>query len=79
VLSNTNVVDQAVIREALLTGGRAAKPVVAEEEEELSLKDAERRYLESLMKRHDGDRERVAAIAQISVRSLYRKLQEVDD
>jgi transcriptional regulator with PAS, ATPase and Fis domain len=76
VLSNTNVIDQAVIGEALLTGARGAKPVV--EEEELSLKAAERRYLESLMERHGGDRERVAAIAQISVRSLYRKLQAGD-
>ena len=31
------------------------------------------------MRRHHNDKEKVAAIAGISVRSLYRKLQDVDD
>ena len=75
VLSNTNVIDQGVIHQALDTGSVARREPAAEVEE-LSLKAAERRYLESLMERHGGDRETVAAIAQISVRSLYRKLQE---
>lgn len=77
VLSNTNVIDQSVIRDALDTGAGGRRPAVAEGD--LSLKAAERRYLESLMERHGGDREQVAAIAQISVRSLYRKLQGADD
>ena len=36
----------------------------------------EEHYLEQLMRSHRNDKEKVAAIAGISVRSLYRKLQE---
>ena len=78
VLSNTNVIDQSVFRDALDTGAGGSRTPSAGEGE-LSLKAAERRYLESLMERRGGDREKVAAIAQISVRSLYRKLREADD
>ena len=35
----------------------------------------ELRYLQQLMRENKDDREAVAAIAGISVRSLYRKLQ----
>jgi transcriptional regulator with PAS, ATPase and Fis domain len=39
----------------------------------------EEHYLRRLMQEHDDDKEAVAAIAGISVRSLYRKLQEAND
>ena len=72
VLANTNVIDAAVIQQAL---GRA--DAVASTSQ-LSLKAMELRYLQQLMRDHKDDRETVAAIAGISVRSLYRKLQGVD-
>ncbi len=73
VLANTNVIDPAVIRQAL---GPAVAPAARRE---VSLKELELGYLRELMKAHDGDREAVARIAGISVRSLYRKLQQAEE
>jgi len=73
VLANTNVIDQSVIRQAL--GPVAAHAV----QEHLSLKQLELDYLRQLMVAHNGDREAVARIAGISVRSLYRKLQQDEE
>ncbi len=42
---------------------------------DVDLKSLERAYLEALLRRHGQDRKVVAAIAGISVRSLYRKLR----
>jgi DNA-binding NtrC family response regulator len=74
VLANTNVLEPSVIRQALgisqETGANAA------EARDLSLKELELRHLQQLMQAHNNDREAVAAIAGISVRSLYRKLQQ---
>ncbi len=68
VLANTNVIDQGVIAEALgESAGTAVEP---------SLKELELNYLQQLMREHRQDREAVARIAGISVRSLYRKLQQ---
>ncbi|RLA47516.1 MAG: Fis family transcriptional regulator [Gammaproteobacteria bacterium] len=70
VLANTNVIDPSVIRQCLDIGvGTVVSP-------DTSLKAAEEHYLEQLMRSHHNDKEKVAAIAGISVRSLYRKLQE---
>jgi transcriptional regulator with PAS, ATPase and Fis domain len=70
VLTNTNVIDPSVIRQCLDIGGGTATPP------EMSLKAVEEHYLEQLMRSHHNNKEKVAAIAGISVRSLYRKLQE---
>ena len=75
VLANTNVIDRAVIRQSLDTGG-AHTP---ESSAEPSLKKLELDYLQQLMRNHKGQREIVAGIAGISVRSLYRKLQQRDE
>ena len=74
VLANTNVLDPAVIRQSL--GISPATGTEVASEHDLSLKDHELRYLQQLMLAHNNDREAVAAIAGISVRSLYRKLQQ---
>ncbi|MEH6637223.1 MAG: sigma 54-interacting transcriptional regulator [Halioglobus sp.] len=70
VLTNTNVIDQTVIKQCLGADTTITTP------KELSLKAAEQRYLQQLMRAHHDDKEKVAVIAGISVRSLYRKLQE---
>jgi len=41
------------------------------------LKGNERNYLQELMSAFDNDKEKVAEVAGISVRSLYRKLEEI--
>ena len=70
VLTNTNVIDQSVIRQCLdISAGSVVPP-------DMSLKAVEEHYLEQLMRSHHNNKEKVAAIAGISVRSLYRKLQE---
>lgn len=69
VLTNTNIIDQSVIKQCLSARAPGAEP------QELSLKAMEHQYLQQLMRSHPGDKERVAAIAGISLRSLYRKLQ----
>jgi len=74
VLANTNVIDPGVIRQCLEIS--EAKPQPAGN---LSLKAMEEHYLRQLMQEYDDDKEKVAAIAGISVRSLYRKLQEAND
>jgi transcriptional regulator with PAS, ATPase and Fis domain len=73
VLTNTNVIDRDVISQALGAGERRGRDT-AVESTGLSLKEMELRYLRRLMQVHKGDRNKVAGIAGISVRSLYRKL-----
>ncbi len=75
VLANTNVIDQAVIRQSLDTGVAHTTQTSLEP----SLKQLELEYLQQLMRNHNDDREAVAGIAGISVRSLYRKLQLRDE
>lgn len=72
VLANTPVIDQHVVIACLeidnnLKGNREA---VAD------LKTNELNYLQDLMVSTGGDKDRAAALAGISVRSLYRKLQD---
>ena len=92
LLANTNVLDRAVIERALLPGGPPTAPdtqpalgtaaTAAQDAadpaacEDLSLRAAERRRLRQLLHRFEGDRQRAAAAAGISVRSLYRKLAD---
>ncbi len=73
VLTNTNVIDREVISQSLRAGEMPGRDGAAELSG-LSLKEMELRYLRRLMQEHKGDREKVAGIAGISVRSLYRKL-----
>jgi transcriptional regulator with PAS, ATPase and Fis domain len=77
VLTNTNVIDRGVVRKALDTGVAARNAAIDKGPgaAELSLKEVEHRYLEQLMRLHGNDKEKVAEIAGVSVRSLYRKLQ----
>ncbi len=82
VLTNTNVIDQSVVLQALQTGASSLAPTAREEgggaeagTAELSLKEVEQRHLEQLLRLYGNDKEKVAKIAGLSVRSLYRKLQ----
>jgi len=77
VLSNTNVVDQHVIRECLAIDAPEPQAVSTDNQPEsfVDLATQEVRYLQQLMTHCNDDKARAAAIAGISVRSLYRKLQ----
>ena len=75
IIANTNVIDKQVIAESLAAGrGQLATTDTADAD--LTLREAESRYLEQLMVRHNQDKETVARIAGISLRSLYRKLEK---
>ena len=79
VLANTNIIDREVIEQCLevLPGSRdqgESSGIM-----QGSLKQVEQHYLQHLMAEHKGDKNRVAAIAGISLRSLYRKLQEYSE
>ncbi len=67
VLADTNVLDRTTIARCL----EVAAPVPAGGD---SLKAAEQRHLDGLMRKYQGDKQRVADAAGISLRSLYRKL-----
>jgi transcriptional regulator with PAS, ATPase and Fis domain len=69
VLANTNVIDKHVLDQCFEINTRQSN-------DESSLKTLEKHYLENLMEKHPGDKETVAKIAGISVRSLYRKLSD---
>ena len=75
ILANTNVIDQELIRRSLGEGAAGGGDQQAQPGREPSLKQLELDYLRQLMRNHDNDRETVATIAGISVRSLYRKLE----
>ena len=68
-MTNTNVIDLNVISESL-SSGNIAQPARSE----LTLRELEIHYLQELMNKYGNNREQVAVIAGISVRSLYRKL-----
>jgi transcriptional regulator with PAS, ATPase and Fis domain len=73
VLSNTNVIDKYVISECLGIDHSGAQAAQAETFVDLRLQ--EQRYLRKLLAHCGDDKEKAAATAGISVRSLYRKLQ----
>ena len=73
VLANTHVIDGKVIRQCLEIDARHSADRAPETL--VDIKTNERLYLERLMRHCEGDKEKAAAIAGVSVRSLYRKLE----
>lgn len=71
VLAATPVIDQHVIKRCLEIDQKTDRP-----NQLCNLKTNEQYYLQQLMSHCDGDKEKAAAIAGISLRSLYRKLQQ---
>ena len=76
VLADTNVIDKQTIKGCFDADSRQVNQALNENSEWVDLKTAERRYLDKLMTAHHNDKEAVAKIAGLSLRSLYRKLEE---
>lgn len=77
VLSNTPVIDQHVIGRCLSLDSRFDGLVNPENREAwVDLESQEFRYLQKLLAHCEGDKERAAEIAGISLRSLYRRLEK---
>lgn len=77
VLSDTHVIDGHVIRRCLEIDRGSGRPVAPPPL--VDLKTQERRYLQQLLAHCDGDKQEAAAIAGISLRSLYRRLDSNHD
>jgi DNA-binding NtrC family response regulator len=77
VLAPANVIDVHVLEEALEddSAGYGAISPGGRDGRWVDLKTAELNYLRELMAAFDNDKARVAAVAGISLRSLYRKLR----
>jgi transcriptional regulator with PAS, ATPase and Fis domain len=71
ILADTNIIEKPVIEECL-----NSYETPQDSQAHLDLKTLEDNYLQKLLREHGGDKAKVASIAGISVRSLYRKLQE---
>jgi DNA-binding NtrC family response regulator len=71
VLANTHVIDGKVIRSCLEIDQRPVAP----QQHLTDLKTNEMLYLDRILAHCAGDKEKAAAMAGISVRSLYRKLE----
>src|SRR5690606_9659219 len=81
VFANTNVIDQHVITRCLEIDAALDTPVGRSDPVQSwtstqppDLKGNERDYLEALLRHCQGNKAQAAALAGISLRSLYRKL-----
>ena len=71
VLTNTNIIDHDIIADCL--DNHETRRAIFDPH--VDLKALEKNYLQNLLDTYGDDKEKVAKIAGISVRSLYRKLQ----
>lgn len=79
VLTDTNLIDREVMEECMLIDhhyhNHRQGQGPSQRERLVDLQTLESQYLQELMQIHHGDKDRVAEIAGISTRSLYRKLK----
>ncbi|WP_350431595.1 sigma 54-interacting transcriptional regulator [Shewanella sp. H8] len=71
VLANTQIIDENVIKSCL----EIDRKIENNSKYMIDLKSNEQRYLQRLLECVNGDKDKAAALAGISTRSLYRKLQ----
>lgn len=79
ILCETNVIDQQCLLSALNLSTNPTDKLTAPNHELPSLKENELRYLRTLQARFGDDKEKMAEVAGISLRTLYRKLEQVPD
>lgn len=70
IFARSNVIDAKVLERCLASAAAAVEASIPW----LDLRSQEKRYLQDLLAHCGGDKQRTAAIAGVSVRSLYRKL-----
>ena len=76
ILSDTNVIDEKQILEALGLEGEYEFSDTSHSSKTDPLRDNELVYIENLLKKHQGNKKRVAEELGISIRTLYRKLEQ---
>jgi len=84
ILCDTNVINGDVIQEALALGNKTPRTALSSHSpllttakttlEATTLKEFEQAYWQHLLSKHEGNKEKIAAEAGISLRTLYRKL-----
>ena len=84
ILCDTNVINGDVIQEALALGNKTPRTALSSHSpllttakttlEATTLKEFEQAYWQHLLNKHEGNKEKIAAEAGISLRTLYRKL-----
>jgi transcriptional regulator with PAS, ATPase and Fis domain len=75
VMADTNVLDNPLLQEAVDADLTVENSNNDREPQWLDLKSAENKYLTELMTAFNNDKTKVAKIAGISLRSLYRKIE----
>ena len=84
ILTDTNLIEESIILESLnidkdeTSMNQNITLNDSSNSDWVDLKTAEKRYLSNLMKAHNNNKEEVADIAGISLRSLYRKLEYIE-
>ncbi len=76
VLTNTNIIDHKVIADSFDKPG-ANLVNTTSSATAINLKTLEKNYLQNLVDIYGTDKEKIASIAGISMRTLYRKLQGI--
>lgn len=75
-LCDTNLIDENIVNHALKMGETETSEASNDLfRGELTLSQMEQKYLNQLLVEHSGDKKKVAEIAGISIRSLYRKIE----
>lgn len=80
IFTDTNLIEASAIQKAIELDSLAEQEPQTEINSNptwVDLKTAESHYLKKLMAAYDDDKDKVAEVAGISVRSLYRKLNEL--
>lgn len=78
VICNTNTIDDETIKTCLAFDDAFNSDQAARKRTKTSLKDLETDYFKKLMSNHNNDKVKVASEAKISLRTLYRKLEQVN-
>lgn len=83
VLADTNVIDDHVIKEALLLGHDETNtlsnnPTKNNADEKQTLRANEAEYWRKLIIKHNDNKEAIASEAGVSMRTLYRKLSSIN-
>lgn len=86
VLSDTEVIDVPIIQEALTLGNYEfseaslthSQQPTRDKGKAITLQQLEAEYWQSLMKKHNNNKENIAKEAGVSLRTLYRKLEKIE-
>lgn len=79
ILTDTNLIEASTFTEAMQVDQPGGQTQGQQNDSWTDLKTAEKQYLQRLLQAFEGDKNKVAEVANISLRSLYRKLEQHSD